>query len=434
MDIFNNREIAVLLWGIIILSYLLQKKEIRILTKHFLTKFLAAKSILIIIFLIIVYVSLITFFLYTIDLWNPQQLKNTIFWSISFAILSLFNIHEIKEDYNFFKRALLDNLKLLTVIQFIVNIYTFPLWAEILLFPILTFASLIMASTNQQQIEVKKLLEKVFILFGFFIIFYTIYMLISSFEKFYSKDTFDDFLTPILLTALYLPFFFVILLYITYESIFTRLQIFIKKRYLRNLAKIYLCIIFNVRLKLTNRWFEHIRYNPISTHRDLINSFKNTIKLYSAEKTPKDIPSKLGWSPYKAKNFIPNLKTVPYENLTGDLWASTFVIKILNKTNPNFITYSIEGSEEVANTLRLNIGIYNYPESSYDLNCFIKSANNLIQASLKCPLSTEMLKNIVTKNSHEEIHGNKKISLIVEKWVTPSKTQEIELTFTIIVV
>ena len=76
---------------------------------------------------------------------------------VSVGFMSLFKIESIKTDKSFFKNSVIDNLKLLAILQFVVGVYTFPIWIEILLVPVLALISAMLAiAENEKNITKSK--------------------------------------------------------------------------------------------------------------------------------------------------------------------------------------------------------------------------------------------------------------------------------------
>ena len=77
------------------------------------------------------YIAIVVLILSGADFWNMTQLKNTILWTFSVAILSMFHIPQIMENDDYFRNAIRDNFKLIAVFEFVVAFYTFPLLVEL---------------------------------------------------------------------------------------------------------------------------------------------------------------------------------------------------------------------------------------------------------------------------------------------------------------
>lgn len=178
MDIFNNREIAIGLWLLAISIYVFlspKMVEVKSSFRHLLSAFFV-KQIMSVLGLMIVYITFVIYFLSEMDLWNAEQIKNTVFWCVSVGFMSLFKIESIKKDKSFFKHSVIDNLKLLAILQFIVGVYTFPIWIEILLVPILALIGAMSAIVegDKKYHQVKTILEYCLSIFGIILIIYTL--------------------------------------------------------------------------------------------------------------------------------------------------------------------------------------------------------------------------------------------------------------------
>ena len=422
MDIFNNREIAIGFWLLAISVYVFlspKMVEVRNSFRNLLAAFFV-KKIMSVLGLMVMYMAFVVYFLSELDLWNNDQIKNTIFWCASFGFISLLNIESIKKDKSFFKHSVIDNLKLLAILQFVVGVYTFPIWIEILLVPVLTLigAMSAIAESSKHQ-HVKTLLEYCLSIFGIILIIYTLYMLTTSFGEFGNEKTAYDFFVPPLLTLFYLPFIFFMLVYSTYEQVSIRLKFPIKNKLHRNLAIIYALILLNIRMSLLDRWSTRIARINVETHADLVESFRYIFKVRRAEKNPKNVPTDQGWSPYQAKEFLSceGLGTGFYNDIFEDEWSAASQMKNYSNGIPSDnIAYYVEGSEEVAKVLKLKVNVHDAARTHQACEELEATAEALSISSLNLSLSEEMKNAISGCSTYSEKVEDKTISLIVEHW------------------
>lgn len=423
MDILNNREIAIALWLLAISIYISSSSkmaEVRVAFKGVLSAFFV-RQIMTVLCLMIGYMVIVIYWLSELDLWNAEQLKNTVFWCASVGFMSLFKLEQIKKDKSFFKHSVIDNLKLLAIFQFVVGVYAFSLWVEILLAPVLALigAMLAIAETDKKYHQVKVLLEYCLSLFGVLLIVYTLYMLATNFGEFGKEKTAYDFFVPPLLTLCYLPFVYFMLVYSTYEQVFIRLKSSIENGFHRWVAKLYAFVLFNVRLSLLDRWSNQVARVNIESHSDLVETVKYVFKVKAAEKKPKEVPKEQGWSPYKAKDFLlsKGFKTGFYNRLFEEEWsASSPLEEFSDGIIPDNIAYYVEGSEEVANLLKLKVNVNDAARSRQALEKLEEIAEALSISSLNQPLSEEMKNAISQCEPYSELCDGKTVSLIVEKW------------------
>lgn len=423
MDILNNREIAIVLWLLAISIYIFSSSkmaEVRNAFKGVLAAFLV-RQIMAVLCLMVAYMAIVIHWLSELELWNFEQLKNTVFWCVSVGFMSLFKLEKIKKDMYFFKHSFLDNLKLLAIIQFVIGVYTFPIWLEVLLVPILALlgAMLAITETDRKYHQVKAFLEYCLSTFGAVLIVYTLYMLMTNFGEFGKEKTAYDFFVPPLLTLCFLPFVFFMLVYSTYEQVFVRIRFSIRSRFLRYVAKLYAFILFNIRLSLLERWSFQVAKANIASHSDLIDTFKYIFKVKHSEKNPKEVPKEQGWSPYKAKEFLVNegFKTGFYNRSFDEKWfASSPMEEFSDGIIPDNIAYYVEGSEDVAKVLKVKVNVNDASRTHQACEKLVPIAEALSISSLNLPLSDDMKSAISGCYSYSEKVGDKTIALVVEYW------------------
>lgn len=153
MDILNNREIALVFWLIVISIFFLSSSKMTKIRNSFkrMLAGLFVRQIISVLFLMVTYMVIIIYWLSELDLWNIEQLKNTVFWCISVGFMSLFQLEKFKMDKSFFKKSVIDNFKLLAIIQFIIGVYTFSLWFEILIVPFLALIITMLAIAEAEK-------------------------------------------------------------------------------------------------------------------------------------------------------------------------------------------------------------------------------------------------------------------------------------------
>lgn len=423
MDILNNREIAIALWLLAISIYIFSSSKMAEVRNAFkgVMAALFVRQIMSVLCLMVAYMAIVIYWLSDLGLWNFEQLKNTVFWCVSVGFISLFKLEKIKRDKHFFKHSIIDNLKLLAILQFVVGVYTFTLWVEVLLVPVLVLlgAMLAIAETDRKHHQVKVFLEYCLSSFGLVLIVYTLYMLITNFGEFGKEKTAYDFFVPPLLTLCYLPFVFFMLVYSTYEQVFVRLRFSIQSRFHRYAAKFYAFILFNVRLSLLERWSFQVAKENIESHSDLIDTFKYIFKVRYSEKNPKEVPKEQGWSPYKAKEFLVNegMSTGFYNKSFEEEWlASSPMEEFSDGIIPDNIAYYVEGSEDVAKVLKLKVNVNDASRTHQACEKLEAMAEALSISSLSLPLSDGMKSAISGCNSYSEKVEDKTIALIVEHW------------------
>ncbi len=278
---------------------------------------------------------------------------------------------------------------------------------------------LAIAETDRKHHQVKVFLEYCLSTFGVVFIVYTLYMLLTNFGEFGKEKTAYDFFVPPVMTFCFLPFVFFMLVYSTYEQVFVRLRFSIKSRFLRNAAKIYAFILFNIRLSLLERWSSQVVKANIESHSDLIDTFKYIFKVKRSEENPKEVPKEQGWSPYKAKEFLVNegLSTGFYNRSFEEEWfASSPMEEFSDGIIPDNIAYYVEGSEDVAKVLKVKVNVNDASRTHHACEKLEAIAEALCISSLNLPLSDDMKSAISGCYSYSEKVEDKTIALVVEHW------------------
>ena len=238
--IFNNREIALLLWiAAIVLGVLLSKLRkslvpiIQILTK---------KMFLIIFSLIGAYLFAIILFLKNLGVWEIANLKDVLFWFFSVGLILVFKINDAKSNA-YFKGIFFSAIKWTIVLEFVVNLYSFSLFAEIFILPVLVFlaATQAVAELDEKHKVVPNFLQNVIAIAGLSIFSYSLYKTISNFDDVLTFQNLVTFLLPCTITILFIPFVYLLALYNTYVSYFIHLDFLtIKKDKVKEVKRLIL--------------------------------------------------------------------------------------------------------------------------------------------------------------------------------------------------
>ena len=276
----NNRELSLAFWLVCIFFFCLYMKQTRELLKK-LIKFFFNWKIQLWILLMSAYITLIVYGLFTIDLWNPSQLKDTISWFLLSGTYTGFQVATDNGEKPF-RKILLESLGLIVVIEYLVGLYTFSFVVEVLIQPFMAIVvgMEIMLKREERTIVVAKLMNWIQVIFGLVLIWHTISSLLADEKGIDKIVSLRSFIFPIILTFLFIPFLYFQKLAILYESLFTRLNYGsdINKDSKRKI-KYKLLLIFNINyFKLDNfqkftigKWLNFENYNSFT---QLIQNFK----------------------------------------------------------------------------------------------------------------------------------------------------------------
>lgn len=341
MDIFTSREIAIIIWIVIILVIFLSKKQRRVYIFNAIKIALNIK-IPLYIFLYLFYFS---FGLYYLGWWDINNLKDIIIWFIFSGLPIGIYVATNKLERGYWKNLVLDNLKLMVLIEFFINLFTFSLVVELIIVPIITF-TVILNSFSGLKHEYKvaeKFTRNVMSFFGIFILLYSLYRTIFETNSLVNISTLKSFLLPVVCSMISVPYMYIFKLVIEYENLFIRLKFGRKRsKELDRLIKLRLLLFCNVQIKKLLIASDMNNYNlmSISSKDEIdvaIRSYKNALsKKYDKSET------------VKAGTTYITLKT-PQALVSTNTSSSEIPLKFSDSKKEELIGYMTEhyGAKEV---------------------------------------------------------------------------------------
>ncbi len=147
------------------------------------------------------------------------------FWLFSVGIILVFNINDAKNT-GFFKGIFFSAIKWTIILEFVVNLYSFSLFAEIIILPVLFFllVTQALAELDKKHKVVLNFLRNIIAIVGLSIFSYSLYKTIVNFDDVLTFQNLFMFLLPSTITILFIPFVYLLALYSTYESYFIHLD------------------------------------------------------------------------------------------------------------------------------------------------------------------------------------------------------------------
>jgi len=230
LENFSNRELAIGFWLLILLVLVIYKKDTRHSLWDFLKAFFDRKLIGWHISMVL-YVSLTVFILFKIGLWEFKLLKDTIIWYIVTAIPSTIKSINEAKDMKYFKEMAKNNLSIGVLVGFIVDSYNFSLICEIILIPLFVFLSLMLGIAehkveyeNKEYEITANLLRYTTAGVGLFLIFSSLNRFLSDIKNIVLLELIKDFILPITLSMMFIPYIYFLVLYSSYKKLFMRLK------------------------------------------------------------------------------------------------------------------------------------------------------------------------------------------------------------------
>jgi hypothetical protein len=222
----NNRDWAAAIWLSVFVISLLLSKSIRG-GLFAVLKELKSRVILIPLFSLLLYYVGMIYMLYLVGYWQETMLKDTIVWISSVGVLAFFSstksLKEEKPILTFVK----DNIKVIIFLEFFLNVFVFPIGIELILVPIVTLLVLmqIVAKDVAKNQHVFKFVSSTISVFGYATIVFCAYQLYKNWQTFFVMDNLIAFSFPVLLSVLFIPYLYLLILYVHYEDVLVRIKV-----------------------------------------------------------------------------------------------------------------------------------------------------------------------------------------------------------------
>lgn len=392
----TNREIAWLVWLGIVLATLLVQKSMRGLLWNLMQAF-CARPILLSVGAMLAYVGVCVLLLSALQLWQWDNLKTTLLWCVTFAFVTMVDVNRLSEDSTFYGRTVRDAVSVTALVLLVVEFKSFPLLAEFFIVPGMVFLGLCVAivQTREEAKDARRLVEGMASIVGLALVIYGLTAIWRQPGEFFSWVTVREFLVPVALSLLFLPFMYALSAYAAYERIFLRLAFVLPDEPLRRYAKTKSIFAFAGNTDSMRRWGRNIGIEHPTSREDVDRSIHEVLEAKRREQSPPDIPAALGWSPYSAEAFLAadGLSTDDYHKSFDDLWcAMSKVREIDDELFPNTASYAVEGNKDAATRLKLTLDIFNTMQEPSARELFVQMAKRLIRTALPGYEPEELLK------------------------------------------
>ena len=224
MSILSTREWATLIWGCIFMLYALCHREIRKSLWYVIVIFFD-KKLRILWEIILLYVLTITMVFCYLPIWENIYIKDIIIWFLFSGLIYCMNAVSSEADETYIKKILKDNLKFTMILEFFMSTFTFNIWIELAIIPVITIITVmnVIAERKEEYKSVHKLLDSVLAIAGFWIFYETIKIGVKEYKQLNIINTLVSFMIPIVYLILIIPLEYLLELYSKYEVLFLRM-------------------------------------------------------------------------------------------------------------------------------------------------------------------------------------------------------------------
>lgn len=303
----NTKEDAWLIYIFVGLILCMFSKGLRSSLKSLLLS-LFNKHFIAIYIIALAYITLPALLIKWIGIWNTSLLKDTIFWTFLVAFPMMFNANKIDSFKKFKTTVILPLFKFSVIFEFIFGLYTFELWIEMLIIPIiiLLVGVNIFSARKPEQYKVTKLSKWLLNLIVLWMFYGIGKHLIYNYESYLNIETLHQFLNPLCLSILFLPVLYALSMYIHYETSLVILKRYLKDPRTYSYAVTKAILYFNTNLDGLLRWKNLMVVKHLQTKKEIDDAILLIKTLQKTEQYPHKVNRDLGWSPYSAKDFLLN--------------------------------------------------------------------------------------------------------------------------------
>lgn len=230
MGLFNNRELASLILLTLVMVWALRKAGIRRSLKSTVRAFFR-KEIIVLVLLMVLYTGATVTVLRCISIWNLSLLKDTIVWFWVGAMPMIMHFMTSRNTENIFRKVAVDSIRVIIVLEFLVNTYTFPFVVELIIVPTMTLVAMldVVSSTDKKFAELSKFTKGIQVVVGCAIVVIAIGRAILDWHNLASFDSFRSIALAPILCLLFTPFLYIAALISNYQQVFVRLNIGVEK-------------------------------------------------------------------------------------------------------------------------------------------------------------------------------------------------------------
>ena len=169
MGIFTTREIAIFIYGILLLAYVLVRKK----GKNILMPVIKAAchiKLIIPFCMVLLFAAGFVWVCTYLPFWDWIYVKDIVFWVLFAGVPICFNATNRQLEEHYFRNILIDNLRFTALVEFVTGTFTFPIIGELILQPLLVFFVILESSLVKKTESTQKVVDGLIGIAGLIII------------------------------------------------------------------------------------------------------------------------------------------------------------------------------------------------------------------------------------------------------------------------
>jgi hypothetical protein len=223
LEFLNGREAALAIWLAIGFVWIACNRDLRASFGNVLRTFIVPK-VSGVILVAAGYASGFVWLLHQAG-WSGEWLvKDSIYWFAGTALVALMNVPG--KDERFIWRFAVHSFALVVFLEFLMNLYTFPLYIEVWLLPltVLAIGTLALAERDRRYVASRKPLKFVVTVLGLALLGGALIQAFLDLADFASVETIRRLAVVPVLTILFTPFLYLLAVVTAYELVFMRIR------------------------------------------------------------------------------------------------------------------------------------------------------------------------------------------------------------------
>ena len=227
LPLFSNRELAIIIWGVIFLGYALYNKGLRDSLMRLLRIFYGYKLVTI---RLILYLQIggLTYIMFRTGVFSHYSLiKTVVEYSLFSAVVLLYE--SISDPSEQIRKTLLHYLAATTILTVYLNSFSYSLIAELILLPTVCFLIVLITyaqyKTDPQYKTASGCAAIILSLLALSGIGYVIYQSIHCQPEIIMEGLAREVFVPLVMTCFLIPYVYFVAVISKYESLFVRLDV-----------------------------------------------------------------------------------------------------------------------------------------------------------------------------------------------------------------
>lgn len=162
--------------------------------------------------------------------WHSSSLKETIYWFCGATVVLLVRAPDASREPVRLRAVARSALSLTIIVEFLLNLYVFPLAIELVIIPLVTLIVMMntVAESQAELAAARRFFTGLMVTIGLVLAAVAVARAIGSPEPLLTRVNIEALLVPPALTLTFLPFLYLFMLVSCYEQIFFRIDFFLK--------------------------------------------------------------------------------------------------------------------------------------------------------------------------------------------------------------